>query len=48
LETTGDLPPEYFLRPSEATTILKQGERLKKELPAVLNEAYKTAANPSP
>ena len=48
LETTGDLPPEYFLRPSEATTILKQTERLKKELPAVLNEAYKMVANPSP
>ena len=48
LETTGDLPPEYFLRPSEAESILKQAKRLKKELPVVLTEAYRMAANPSP
>jgi len=45
LEKTGDLPPEYFLSPATAMGIIKQGKRLNKELPEVLTEAYKTAAN---
>jgi len=47
LEKTGDLPPEYFLSPTAANSILKQEIRINKSLPHHLREGYRMAANPS-